>query len=219
MLIACCHLSNAQCINWNSYQDNQKLACSLYGGLDYGLVIGGNISYKFYLNKKQDKKIPLITMLDYSFPSGKNVLDDFKIKFGIQSKVALHKNLILSVKLQPIYRQHLNAYITAMNLGSDFSLCLGYYKPKWLIGAEIGIDNALITKFKSSNLYKEIVPSVPDQWLQLGTAGNFYYGLQTAFSTKQMDYTLKIGKVIEQDFKSKPLIPYYMQLGVNLRLY
>ena len=69
------------------------------------------------------------------------------------------------------------------------------------------------------DIFKEkIYSNVKDGWYEPATGGNFYYGLQTGFSFKQIDLTFKIGKVISQDLKTTPLIPYNAQLGVNYKM-
>lgn len=34
---------------------------------------------------------------------------------------------------------------------------------------------------------------------------------------KKIDITIKAGKILQQDFKSQPLLPFYGQLGVNFK--
>jgi hypothetical protein len=42
--------------------------------------------------------------------------------------------------------------------------------------------------------------------------------LQVGYSFKRNDLYLKAGQVITQDFKTKPFIPFYLQLGYNLKI-
>ena len=56
-----------------------------------------------------------------------------------------------------------------------------------------------------------------DGWYEPATGGDFYYGLQGGFSMKKADITLKSGKILQQDFKSQPLLPFYGQLGLNFK--
>lgn len=215
------NFASAQCINWNNFDENQKTVCSLNAGLDYGLVFGGSISKRFQTKWAiNNKKTPLVVSFDYSFPSSgkKQIADDFKMKLGVQSSISFYKSLVFSIKLQPIYRQLNNAYISAKNYGSEISFGIGYYRPKWFGGIEFGFDNALITYYKPTHLYKEIYPSVADKWYEFNTGGNFFVGLQAGVSIKRFDFTFEGGKLIQQDFKTNPLIPLYFQVGVNYRI-
>ena len=45
----------------------------------------------------------------------------------------------------------------------------------------------------------------------------FFIGLQTGFSFKKHDIYLTAGKIITQDFKTTPLIPFYTKLGYNMK--
>ena len=48
--------------------------------------------------------------------------------------------------------------------------------------------------------------------------GNFAYGIQTGLVLGQKnDLNLKIGRVISQNFKTEPTLPFYFQLGYNCR--
>jgi hypothetical protein len=42
--------------------------------------------------------------------------------------------------------------------------------------------------------------------------------LQTGFSFGRNDIYLKGGKLVTQDFSTTPLLPYYFQVGYNIRL-
>jgi hypothetical protein len=98
------------------------------------------------------------------------------------------------------------------------SATIGYYKSKWFVAGEAEFDKAIITHFKHSKSYKEIYPLVKDGWYEPATGGNFYYGLQTGYSFKKNDIYLKAGKILNQDFQTRPLIPFSVQLGFNLKI-
>jgi hypothetical protein len=66
-------------------------------------------------------------------------------------------------------------------------------------------------------VFGENYPNAKDGWYEPATGGNFYYGVQTGYSFGNNDVTLKAGKVIQQDFKTDPVIPFYFQLGYNRR--
>ena len=104
-----------------------------------------------------------------------------------------------------------------LNFGSDFSGIVGYYRTHWFVAGEVGFDKAIVTNFKHSELYKDQYPDVVDGWYEPATGGNFYYGLQAGFSFRKQDIYLRAGKILTQDYKTKPLIPYYGQLGCNIR--
>ena len=94
----------------------------------------------------------------------------------------------------------------------------GYYKPKWFVAGEAGFDKAIVTQFKHKDLYKQNFPSVKDGWYEPATGGNFYYGLQTGLSFRRNDIYLKAGKILAEDFSTKPMVPFYLQFGYNIWL-
>jgi hypothetical protein len=105
-----------------------------------------------------------------------------------------------------------------LNFGSDLSGNIGYYRSKWFIAGEVGFDKAIITNFKHSKVYRDQYPGVADGWYEPATGGNFYYGLQAGFSFKNQDIYMKAGKLLRQDFKTTPFIPFYFQLGYNIKI-
>ena len=110
------------------------------------------------------------------------------------------------------------SYVRLLNFGSEFSGTLGYYRHSWFAAAQVGFDKAIVTQFKNSELYAENYTDVQNGWYQPATGGNFFYGIQGGFSFGNFDVTAKAGKVIEQDFKTTPLIPFYGQLGLNWKI-
>ena len=65
-----------QTINWQSLKKEDKHLISINSGYDYALVYGAGYGYQI------GSAVPAVLNLEYSFPSGKNVTDDFKSKIG-----------------------------------------------------------------------------------------------------------------------------------------
>jgi hypothetical protein len=203
---------NAQNINWASLQKNQRHIINVNAGLDYGLTYGAG--YGFQLKTK----LPFVINGEYSFPSGNEIFDDLKAKVGGAIRLAKINNFQFSAKLHGVFRRYENTLTRLVNFGSDMSAAAGYYKRKWHVAGEFGFDKAIVTNFKHSQIYKDNFPLVKDGWYEPSTGGNFYYGIQTGISFKQHDIYLKAGRVLTQDFKTKPLVPYYAQIGINAKL-
>lgn len=201
----------AQVINWKNISKQTKHLLHVNAGGEYGITYG--IGYHRLVSVKKN---PLWLGGEFSMPSGKESADDFKVKTGAQIRIAAFNYFQFSARVQSVARRYHNQSVTLFNFGSDFSGTLGYYRTHWFLGAEAGFDKAIVTHFKHSTWYKEnIYDHVQDGWYEPATGGNFYYGLQSGFSMKKTDITLKAGKVLLQDFKSQPLLPFYGQLGVN----
>lgn len=203
--------ANAQTINWKTIQTENRHMLNINLGVEYGLIYG--IGYGYHI--KSD--FPIILNLEYSFPSGNNLTDDFKTKIG--GKILLYqiRNFHFSANIQGVFRKYENEFVRIVNFGSDFSGMVGYYNTKWFVSGEFGFDKAIVTNFKHSDLYEEYFPNVSNGWYQPATGGNFYYGVQTGISIKNCDVYLKGGSLIAQDFKTKPSFPYYTQLGFNIK--
>lgn len=205
--------SQAQTLNWNSLE-NSKHIINVGIGWDYGLVY--SLGYGYQLGTK----LPVIVNTSFSIPSGEHLLDDFKTKIGGQIVLLNKTNLKGSISVNGIYRRYENPLVRLQNFGSEMKGIFGYYKPKWFVAGEVGFDKAIVTHFKHSESFREtIYQEVKDGWYEPATGGNLLYGIQTGYSFKKTDLTLNIGKVITQDFKTTPLIPYYMMFGYNYRIH
>jgi len=211
-IVFCIPKVNAQIINWNTV-GNTKHILNANFGLDYSLSYG--IGYGYKLNTK----LPLIINANFSMPSGEKLFDDFKTKIGGQILLLNTSNFRGAVAIQGIYRRHETELVRLQNFGSEMKGTFGYYKSKWFVAAEVGFDKAIVTHFKHSQEFREnVYAEVVDGWYEPGTGGNFSYGLQTGYSFKKTDVTLNLGKMISQDFKTAPLLPFYLNLGFNYRL-
>ncbi len=201
---------NAQVINWENINQNNIINTGL--GIEYGSIYGFAYGHKVEVGK-----FPVVLNAEISVPFGEKKTDDFKTRIGGTIRVFKFKNINIALKLSGIFRVYNNDYVRILNFGSDFSTTIGYYKAKWFAAAECGFDKAIVSHFKHTDLYKSNFPEVVDGWYEPSTGGNFYYGLQCGYSFKKHDITLKAGKIVTQDFKTTPLIPFYFQLGYNYK--
>lgn len=202
----------SQDINWNKLQKDQRHLIDINAGIDYGLTFGARYGYHLKTTA------PIMLIFDLSVPSGENLADDFKTKIGGYIRLYQVDNLQFSAKIMGVFRRYENSYARLLNFGSDMGATVGYYKQKWFVAGEAGFDKAIVTHFKHSASYKQNFPSVKDGWYEPATGGNFYYGLKTGLSLNQNDIYLKAGKTLAQDFKTKPLLPFYLELGYNIWL-
>jgi len=203
--------SNAQTFNWSSLKKDQKHILNLNVNSEYGITYG--VGYNYHLRSK----LPIILNSEYSFPSGKNITDDFKTKIGGQVDLFQVGDFHFTAKLQGIFRKYENDYARLLNFGSDLSGTVGYYKKGWFVAGEIGFDKAIVTHFRHSDLYKSNYPGVNDGWYEPSTGGNLYYGVQGGLSGRKVDVYLKAGKLTEQDFKTSPILTFHAQVGVNIK--
>jgi len=205
--------SNAQTINWSSLKEENKHLLNVNLGVEHGAIYGVGYGYRV-----KNKFFPFVANIEYSQPSGNNVLDDFKAKIGAQINWVTYHDFRFSTKIHGVFRRYENDFVRMLNFGSDLAGIAGYYRSRWFVAGEFGFDKSIVTHFKHSQMYREQYAAVVDGWYEPATGGNFYYGLQSGFTYKNYDLTLRVGKMATQDFKSTPLIPFYGQLGLNIRL-
>lgn len=202
----------SQNINWKNLKDEDKHILNINTGWEYSFIYGIGYGYKL------ETETPIIIEASFSFPSGETIFDDFKTKIGGQINVYNIDNIQFNASIHGSYRRTENPLAVLQNFGCDINTVIGYYKPKWFLAGEIGFDKAIVTHFKHSNIYKEVYPNVKNGWYEPATGGNFNFGIQTGYSFNRSDLTLRAGKVMTEDFKTSPLIPFYAQLGYTLKL-
>lgn len=204
----------AQVINWENISQQNIHLLHIDVGAEYGAIAG--VGYHHLIPVR---RFPLWIGGEFSVPSGKQLADDdFKMRLGAQVRIVALKHFQFSARVQGIARRYHDQLVRLFNFGSDLAGTMGYYRKKWFLGADLGFDKAIVTNFKHSEWYKKnIYDKVQDGWYEPATGGNFYYGFQGGFSMRKVDVTLKAGKVLQQDFKSQPLLPFYGQFGVNFR--
>jgi hypothetical protein len=204
--------SFSQTLNWASLKKNQKNIININAGVEHGVTIGAGYGYQLRSG------LPIVLNAEYSFPGGEKLFDDFKIKIGGQIQFYETGNFKVSAKFYGMFRRYESDFARLLNFGTDLSVVAGYYKSKWFIACEAGFDKAIVTHFKHKDSYKAIYPMVNNGWYEPATGGNFYYGLQTGYSFRETDIYLKAGKIITQDFQTRPLVPFYLQLGFNWKI-
>ncbi|MBL7924688.1 MAG: hypothetical protein JNL88_10865 [Bacteroidia bacterium] len=202
----------AQNLNWAGLKENEKHLFHVHAGMEYGAEYGLGYSYRI-----KNKFFPLVAGIEYSAPAGNRVLDDFKSKAGGQIRWLAWRDVQFSTRIQGVFRRHENDFVRLLNFGSDMAGVLGYYRPQWFLAAEAGFDKAIVTHFKHAAAYREIYARVVDGWYEPASGGNFYYGVQAGFSYKRQDIGLKAGKILSQDFTTKPYLPFYVQLSYTVK--
>ena len=201
--------AGAQTINWAGLNDENKNIINANVGFEYSLVYG--LGYGRVFNTRL---FPIVANAEYSFPSGKNVIDDFKTKIGGQIRLLEYHDFQFSVKIQAVFRRYENDFARLINFGSVIAVNVGYYRPKWFVAAEFGFDKAVVTHFKQSPGYKDQYPGAVSGWY-VPTGGNYSFGLLAGYTFKSNEINIKFGKMYTQDFKTTPMIPLYAQIGFN----
>lgn len=204
-------ISNAQTVNWSALQSDKSNLLSVSLVLDHSLAYG--LSYG---HSVKVLTFPVIAGAEFFIPSGKQRLDDFKSKIGGQIQWLNYNGIRFSTRIQGVFRRYQNDFVRMLNFGSDFGGVAGYYKSRWFVAAEAGFDKAIVTHFKHTDLYRAKYDKVVDGWYEPSTGGNFYYGLQTGLNFRSHGISLKGGYVLSQDFKTKPMLPFYASVSYIL---
>jgi len=203
---------NSQNINWAVLKTEDRHLVNANAGFEHGLIFG--VEYGYHITTI----IPVVLNVEYSFPSGNNLIDDFKSKIGGKFRLAKAGNFQFSANIHGLYRRYENSLVRMQNFGSDFSGVAGFYKPHWYIAAEAGFDKAIVTHLKHSEYYREVFPAVKNGWFEPSTGGNFYYAIQAGVSVRQHDIYVKAGRILVQDFRTKPTVPFMAEIGYNFRI-
>lgn len=196
----------AQDINWRNAPKTGTVNAQV--GYDYGF--GGGLGYGRILNTKP----PTLLNITYSVPVGKSPFDDFKLKIGIHMEVMRAGNFSTTLKGFVLYRSTRNNYSRLANFGTEFSVVSGLFLPKFSLAGEFGFDKPILSQVQPQSMALMVDDKLKPA-LFWARGGNFHYGLVTGYSMNKIDLNLRVGMVSTADFKSTPLIPIYLQFGLN----
>jgi hypothetical protein len=209
ILLLTTHALHAQVNNWSTSDKEKQHIVGTAFGADFGVVSSFVYGYKTRMLKR-----PVITGVEFSFPYGEKMMDDWKVKAGGQIKLIGTGPLAFSARVQFVTRRYQNDLVKMIGFGSDLALTGGYYKRKWFVAAEAGFDKAIVTQLRHTEKMRENY-AARDGWY-MSTGGNFYYGIQAGLHAGRCWlFYLRGGKVMEQDFKHSPTLPLYAQIGIN----
>lgn len=211
LMMAGVEVGHSQDINWRSLRENQPNIIRFNIGYDYGATaqVGYSRSFSFVR--------PVLLGLDYSFPMGNVLLDDFKVRLGGQVEIVEIGGFSASVKILSNFRRFQNALVRILSFGSDFAAVAGYYKPTWYAAGEFGFDKSIVSHLKNSDLMKADFPAIRDGWY-IPTGGHFYYGVLAGKTIGEtFDISLRLGATKAQFNDEDAVLPYYAQLGLGVK--
>jgi hypothetical protein len=201
----------AQNINWKSLDEEQRNIVQFNAGYDFGATaqIGYARSFTVIL--------PVMVGFDYSFPMGSTLTDDFKVRLGGQVEVVELGGFAATLKVFSNFRRYQTQLVRIVSFGSDFALVTGYYASTWYAAGELGFDKAVTSQLKHSDIMKASFPGIRDGWY-VPTGGNWYYGIQGGKTIGEvLEVTVRLGATNAQFDDENAVVPYYFQLGFNVR--
>ena len=211
IVMAMAELGYTQNINWKSLHDGQRNVIQFNAGYDFGVT--AQLGYGRYFTLFR----PVVVGVDYSFPMGSDVLDDFKVRLGGQMEVVEAGGFSATIRILSNFRRYQNELVRIVSFGSDFAVVGGYYDPSWYAAGEFGFDKAITSYLKHSAIMKSFFPGIRDGWY-IPTGGHFYYGIQSGKSIgERFDVTLRLGATRSQFDDEEAVLPYYLQLGVGVK--
>lgn len=208
-LLANLTIANAQTTYWKSIEENSNSLIYLNFGYDFGVT--AQVGYGYYFNSKK----PIMLTTDISIPMGNNLIDDFKFRLGGQIGVLERANFNLYAKYLATIKKVETNMANQISFGSEFSITTGYFKPKWHLAFDIGIDKTAATRIKHSDLIENNFPDIQNGWFN-NTAAYLFYGIQGSKSiNSSMDMNIKLGATKATNKDVDALLPIYLQFGLT----
>jgi hypothetical protein len=201
----------SQNINWGSLRDGQSNLLQLNVGYDFGATAQIGYSRSFTIVK------PVVVGLDYSFPMGSDLLDDFKVRLGGQIEIVQIGGFSATVKISSIFRRYQTELVRIESFGSDFGVLAGYYTPSWFVTGEFGFDKSITSHLAHSDVIRDMFPAIRDGWY-IPTGGHYYYGIQGGKTIGGgFDLSLRLGATNAQGNDDNAVLPLYLQLGLGMK--
>ena len=211
LAMAVARSSDAQNVNWRSLEEGQHNGIQVDIGFDYGATTQVGYSRHFHWFR------PVVVGVEYSFPMGRDLLDDFKVRLGGQVEVLQIDEFSTTVRIQPVFRRYQNQLVRILSFGSDVALVTGYYKPSWYGAVEAGFDKSIVSHLKHSGIMRDNFPMIRDGWY-IPSGGHYYYGIQAGKSLGDaFELSLRLGMTNAQHNDEDAIVPYYGQLGFRMK--
>ena len=204
-------VSVSQNINWRALREDNPNIVQLNAGYDFGVTTQLGYYRAFTMIK------PAMVGLDFSFPMGNNLLDDFKVRLGGQVEVVEFHGFSATIKISSVFRRYQTELVRIVSFGSDFAVLAGYCTPTWSIGGEFGFDKSITSQFKNSEIMRAYFPATKDGWY-VPTGGHYYYGMQGGKTIgESFDLSLRLGATRAQFNDENAVLPLYFQMGLGVR--
>ncbi|MBX2929823.1 MAG: hypothetical protein KF852_18460 [Saprospiraceae bacterium] len=202
----------AQEVNWRALDENANHLVSAAFGADYSSYYG--VSYGYVL---RTGRRPLVIGTEFTASFGREILDDWKWRTGIQAE--LWKSGAFSLALKPafILRRYESPLARMYSAGTNVSLAFGHVKAAWGLTATAHYDRSFATHLKHGSL-KESYPGIRDGWYG-ASGGNFKFGARAHWSPGSWNVFLHLGKQYGQDFQHNPTLPFFAELSVQKLLH
>jgi hypothetical protein len=208
ILMAVVEGSFAQTVNWRSFDEGHRNLAHLGFGYDFGVTT--QIGYSRALNAFK----PILLSLEYSFPMGENLFDDFKVRYGGQMEIIEINDFSVTAKIFGNFRRYQTDKVRIASFGSELSALAGYYRPSWHLAFEFGFDKSVISHLKHSDITKDYFDEINDGWY-IPSGGHYFYGIQASKTIgRSFDALLRLGATNAQGRDEDALFPYYFQLGL-----
>jgi hypothetical protein len=201
----------SQNTNWRALGEHPRDMIQFSFGYDFGATAQVGYSRSFTLIR------PVLVGVDYSFPMGRDLFDDFKVRLGGQLELFTIGGFSTTLKILSSFRRYQTELVRIVSFGSDFGLVAGFYKPTWHAAGEFGFDKSITSHLKHSDVMRTYFPTIRDGWY-IPTGGHYYYGVQIGKTLgESFDLTARLGATNAQFDDEDAILPYYAQLGLGIR--
>lgn len=211
VLLALAEAGHGQAINWRAIRTDHRNQISCAVGYDFGAtaVIG--------YGRSMTLLGPAVLGLEYSFPMGRNLTDDFKVRIGGQMEVLQLGGFSAAVRGSANFRRYQMSLVRIASFGCDVGVLAGYLHPSWYAVVEGGFDKSITSHLAHSALMKDMYPAIRDGWY-IPSGGNYSYGIQAGKSIgEHLDLSFRLGVTDAQGDDQDAVLPYYLQLAVGVR--
>jgi hypothetical protein len=140
---------------------------------------------------------------------------DWRARVGLTVPMTVAGRWHVIPRVAPTLRVSANETAHLVGLGIDFGIVAGYYAPRWLVAAELGVDAELITHVTPTDEFRMKVFDATAGWYD-ALGGVVRYGLVLGTTAGRNDLALRVGLVRMTD-GDPPTLPLYATLGYARR--
>jgi hypothetical protein len=210
LALAAARAASAQELNLAATSTDQPSIVQARSGLDHALL--GEVGYRHVLAWQEQQ---LFVGGDVAIPLASADLGDYRLRATVGLPLG-GEHWKLAAWLSPTLRGTENAAAEMAALGVDLRLTGGYYRRRWFVAGEAGLDWVVATRITFSDAYRSMYPGAKDGWYRL-TGGTTYAGVQGGVSFSSFDVVVRAGHPRTTALQPQT-VPFYLSLGVNVAL-
>jgi hypothetical protein len=203
--------SGAQLVNWRRVDRGSPRLVNASAGVEFGATAGLSFGQRIPGRRS------VLLGTEFSAPAGRNVVDDFVVRQGLQAEILHHGDLSATIRWYGTYGRLDMALVRINSFGSDLGMVAGYASRRWQLGAEVDFRKAIATHVRHKQDVGGAASPLVSGWY-VPTGGNLLYGIRSGVHLGRAALMVRGGGIVTQAFTARLTVPVYASVALGFHL-